>query len=1027
MTRRSNKEARTTVSVGAQQPRDDLFRAIVEASPSAIVVVDAEGMVTLANSRTAELFGYSPAELLREAVEKLIPERYRDRHREYRRLFLQEPRARPMGAGRDLYCLRRDGSEVAVEIGLSSIKTTAGTFVLTSIIDISERKRAEEQLLVQRRALECAANEIVITDRSGKIVWVNRAFTMNTGYEPSEVIGQNPRLLKSGQQPDDFYREMWETILAGKTWHDVIINRKKDGSLVHEDMTITPIQNAAGEITHFIAIKQDISEQLRAQEALHETNEALQTFIRASPLAIVALDMERRVKLWNPAAEKLFGWTEAEAIGNALATIPEEDVPAQLELREQFLSRGETISDLETRSLRKDGLTVDVSVSFAPLRDPRGNISGTMGIIADITERKAAEQLRLQNAQQYKLLFEENPEPMLVFDRETLQYIAVNEAAIKHYGYSREEFLAMTVIDIRPSEEVPRVLEAIRQLRNGVKPSGVWQHQKKDGSLIDVEISASAIDFNGRPAELVSVEDITERKNAEAALRESEERYRDLVENAHDIIYSHDLEGNYLSVNRAGLLITGYSREESLSRNMAEILAPDYLQRAKEMIGKKLAGEEVTAYELEIIAKDGRRIAVEVNSKLMYENGAPVAVQGIARNVTERKHLEAQLRQSQKMEAIGQLAGGVAHDFNNLLTAINGYSALALQRIDGNSLVKPYLEEVKKAGDRAANLTRQLLAFGRKQILQPLPLDLNNIVSDMNKMLRRLIGEDITLTAKLAPDLKQIKADPGQIEQVLVNLVVNARDAMPTGGKLTIETANVRLDHEYASHHVGIRPGHYVMLAVSDTGIGMDEGTSARIFEPFFTTKEVGKGTGLGLSTVYGIVKQSGGNIWVYSEPNQGSSFKVYLPELQTEPMTGPEVEDDDDLVRGSETILLVEDEDVVRGLATSILEEAGYKVISASGGAEAAELCAGRSEPIDLLLTDVVMPQSSGKEVADQLTKIQPSLRVLFMSGYTDEAIVHHGVLDANVEFIQKPFTPVTLSKKVRDVLDRNGNASQS
>jgi two-component system, cell cycle sensor histidine kinase and response regulator CckA len=504
-------------------------------------------------------------------------------------------------------------------------------------------------------------------------------------------------------------------------------------------------------------------------------------------------------------------------------------------------------------------------------------------------------------------------------------------------------------------------------------------------------------------------------------VRASEERYRELVENAHDIIYSHDLEGNYMSINKAGELITGYTVQEALKLNFTDTIAPEFLQKAREMVKRKLAGERVTAYELEIIAKDGRRITVEVNTKLVYQDGVPVGVQGIARDASARKQLEDQLRQSQKMEAIGRLAGGVAHDFNNLLTAINGYSKLALQRLDDNSSIRPYLEEVKKAGERAANLTRQLLAFGRKQILQPLPLDLNSVVTDMNKMLRRLIGEDIELTATLASDLKRIIADPGQIEQVLVNLIVNARDAMPTGGKIIIETANAQLDLEYTNHHVGVKPGNYVMLAVSDTGIGMNEETRARIFEPFFTTKDEGKGTGLGLSTVYGIVQQSGGSIWVYSEPNRGTSFKVYLPELPSHAEIREAHAKEDELLAGSETVLLVEDDEVVRRLTQKILEQAGYKVLAATGGEEAMRLCSNKYS-IDLLLTDVVMPESSGKEVADRLSTLIPGLSVLYMSGYTDEAIVHHGVLDSNVKFIQKPFTPAALAKKVREILDANG-----
>src|SRR5213082_164320 len=365
------------------------------------------------------------------------------------------------------------------------------------------------------------------------------------------------------------------------------------------------------------------------------------------------------------------------------------------------------------------------------------------------------------------------------------------------------------------------------------------------------------------------------------------------------------------------------------------------------------------------------------------------------------------------MEAVGRLAGGIAHDFNNILTAIFGYADLLTEEFPAGSPARQDLEEIRKAATRASALTRQLLAFSRQQVLAPMVLSVNDLVDDVDKMLRRLVGEDVELRLNLARDAGNVRADSGQLQQVIMNLVVNARDAMPTGGKLVIETADAELTEQYAEMHQAVIPGRYVMLAVSDTGVGMDAQTKARIFEPFFTTKEKGKGTGLGLSTVYGIVQQSGGSIWVYSEPNQGTSFKVYLPELRSDASANVVESTIDVIESGSETILLVEDEEIVRGLTTNILEGAGYSVIAAGGGAEAAKLCAGRNEPIDLLLTDVVMPRTSGKEVADQLTKMQPGLKVLFMSGYTDEAIVHHGVLDANVEFIQKPFTPVGFIKE--------------
>ena len=509
--------------------------------------------------------------------------------------------------------------------------------------------------------------------------------------------------------------------------------------------------------------------------------------------------------------------------------------------------------------------------------------------------RKRAEEGLRQREENFHLLFETNPHPMWVFDRDSLRFLEVNSSAAEHYGYSREEFLAMRITDIRPPSGAGRALAAVRaDSDSGTRHTGEWRHQSKDGRLIDVEIAAHDIEFNGHPGRLV-----------------------------------------------------------------------------------------------------------------------------VAHDVTERKRLESQLLQSQKLEAVGQLAAGVAHDFNNLLNVITGYSELLLRSLPAGGTDRERTEQIRRAAERGGGLTRQLLAFSRRQVLEPRVLDLNTALADVQSMLTRLIGEDIRMVTSFDPALGRVFADPGQMEQVLVNLVVNARDAMPAGGALVLETSNVDLDETYARTHPGSTAGPHVRLAVSDTGHGMDVATASRVFEPFFTTKPRGKGTGLGLATVHGIVQQSGGHVDVYTEPGHGTTFKIYLPRVEAPEDVPAEGAARVDPHGGSETIVLVEDEDGLRALIREVLEDAGYRVVEAADPEHG--LAAVRAEPqgIDLLMTDVILPQMRGNELADRVREMSPRARVLFMSGYTDEAIGQHAVLAPGAPFLQKPFSLTALLAKVRAVLE--------
>ena len=591
----------------------------------------------------------------------------------------------------------------------------------------------------------------------------------------------------------------------------------------------------------------------------------------------------------------------------------------------------------------------------------------------------------------------------------------------KVLGYSAEELRNSSSFEQIHPEDRERVKEAAAEARlTGMGRPMEYRIRHKDGTWRTLESTASVIrNTEGETEKLIIVNrDITERKRVAEALRQSEASFRSVIVDAPYGIFRADLSGQLLMVNAALEKMLGYeSPQELLQANLATDIYryPAEHQKINELF---LRDKHFKDVEVEWRRKDGAFITVRCSGWPVKDESSTY-IEVFAEDVTDRRVMERQLRMAQKMEAVGRLSGGIAHDFNNLLGVIIGYiQVMKRSLVPGNSSYE-YAEEIEKASQRAVALTRQLLAFSRQQVLEPTILNLNSLVSDMEKMLPRLIGEDIELILKLDASIGQVKADSGQIEQVVMNLAVNARDAMQDGGKLTIQTANAELDMAFAREHPGSIPGHYVMLAVTDSGTGMDPETQAQIFEPFFTTKDRDKGTGLGLATVYGVVKQSTGYITVESEKGKGACFKIYLPRIEQPVGISNEVIQAPLTVRGSETILLVEDAEPLRKLAHMFLRDNGYKVLTAADGSEAERVAAQNSEPIHLLLTDVVMPGINGRVLAERLASRYPAMKVLYMSGYTDSFIAGHGVLEEGIHLLHKPFTEEALMRKVRELLD--------
>lgn len=1181
------------------------------------------------------------------------------------------------------------------------------------MVDITERRRAElkleERSTYLNALIENSPLAIVVLDPEHKVKMCNPAFEQLFGYRQAEMEGSDlDEFIAPGEKAEEA-AEFTRKILAGETLHATTQRSRKDGSLAEVEVFGVPLL-ADKRLIGVYAIYQDVTERQRAERALRQSEERFSRIFRSSPdaISISSLKDGRYLEV-NDGFLRLSGHRRDEIIGRTSLELGIWSDPADRLKLLSTLSKKGRVKDSEFRFRTRAGEERSGLMS-ADIIELAGE-PYLLAVIRDITERIQAEAAMRESEARYRLLFDANPHPMWVHDLETLSFLAVNDAAERHYGFSHDEFLVMNVKDICPPEEIPGLLARIAEPPTGPTQPAIVRHRKRDGTLIDVEIVSHTVEFAGRRARLVLATDVTERrraeqlqqavyqiaraadtaetlaaffqqihevigtvmparnfyislyddgtdmlsfpyfvdevdvplppqkpghgltayvlrtgksllcdlkthealekqgeielvgeqspiwlgvplragdktfgamvvqhysdpaaygerekaileyvssqlslmierKRAEEGLRESEAKFRALTETASSaiLISRGDV---FLYANPAAEGMLGYSSGELVGRNFWDTVHPEFRELVRTRREARLQGKAVPSrYEFKVVTKGGQqrwidftaavidfggspavlgtafditeRVEAEkrlqeseanyrslvdgapygiyradhadrflsVNPALVQmlgypseadlllaslsadvyrdpeeleefkrncwgrerfeaveadwkrKDGAPIIVrlggrtvqdeksrlaymEVMAEDVTERRTLEKQLQQAHKMEAVGRLAGGIAHDFNNLLMVIRGHSELLRQRLGLENPSRASVSEIEKASDRAASLTQQLLAFSRKQMIQPRVLDLNDVLADMESMLRRLIGEQIELITVSRPDLGRIRADQGQIEQILLNLVINARDAMPQGGKLIIETGDAELDEAYVRSHQGARAGSYIMLVVSDTGMGMDKETQSQIFEPFFTTKEMGKGTGMGLSTVYGIVKQSDGYIAVYSEVRQGSTFKVYFPRVDAKPEIISAPEPSARAAGGTETILLVEDEEPLRRLVSDYLEGNGYRVLAAASGREAIQLVDAHPGKIDLLVTDVVMPGMSGRDLVERLSAARPDLKTVYMSGYTDEAIAQHGVLEPGIILLQKPFTLSSLTQKLREVLE--GNTAES
>lgn len=1002
------------------------YKHLTDIAPVGVFHTEPNGYTTYVNKKWCEISGLQCEEALGDGWLKAVHPEDRD--------SLKEGWERIVKSGEESYAEYRflhPNGRIRWVIGRAIPEKDEENKIVGytgTITDITERKLAELQLHLQSSALEASANAIVIANREGFIEWANAAFTRLTGYKvPDEVFGKNPRdLVKSGKQDNRFYENMWKTILAGKVWHDELINRRKDGSLYDEEMTITPVKDRQGQITHFIAVKQDISDRKWRERELQREKDFVQNIAETSPVGITRVDKNGNIIYANTRAEEILGLTKSMIVGQNYKSpvfkisdvnggnFPDEELPFYKVKKEL-----KPFTDIRHAINWPDGRRVLLSINATPVFNELGEFDGMVASFEDITDIIKAEQKIKEREQWFRQLADTTTTAIVIYQGE--HFVYVNKATQLITGYSADELFSMRFWDIvHPDhQDIVRERGLSRQLGAKVPLRYEFKIITKNGTIRWIDFTAGTIDWFGQPAAIGTAIDITERKDAEVELQKSLDKYQQFFMNDLTGDYISTVDGKLIACNPAFLKIFGFSTiEEAMAINVSVLY--DSPEDRKRLLSRLQRERKIDYYELKMRKIDGTPLYIVANLIGIFDDeDRLIQIQGYLFDDTKRQSLENLLHQAQRLESLGTLASGIAHDFNNILAIILGHASLLKLHSNNPEKISQSINAITLATERGSNLVKQMLTFARKTEISLNPIEINTLIKEIAKLIQETFPKIIEINLNLKPNLPPILADVTQIHQVLLNLCVNARDAMPHGGKITISTESI-YSEKLLEYFSSVQDTKYVAIIISDTGMGMNEETKNRIFEPFFTTKPQGQGTGLGLSVVHGIVTAHKGFIRVESKLGQGSTFYIYLPSVESYQLhKEPSALNGENLKGGTETILIIEDEPYLRQMLVDMLNTKGYIVLTAENGAEGVEIFKQNTDKIQLVITDMGLPKHDGKEVFYQIKKIRSDTKVIIASGYIDPSLKSQLYQDGLKDFISKPYSFGEVLKKIRTILD--------